>query len=518
MPVSRQIRYLRGSRDNWKQNAAKKQRKIREYEQTIRSLKISRDNWKTRAKKAEKRVKELENKLEKQEPKKSKISEERASEILIKNLAQVQRHHYTVQTIQVSIQQIIEAGNSYRGVAKTLKIFSQSFKIESPHYSTIRQWLGRIGLYELNRKKEKLQDWIYIVDSTLELGREKALVVYGISEQLWQAKVLKEGRALKHTDGEILGIEVTESATGEWIQAVLENLTKKVGIPRQIVADNGSNLKKGIKLYQQKYQQVIYTYDVTHGMANLLKKELVSCQDFQDFLSDCHCCKQQLQPTELAFLAPPSQRSQCRYFNLERLVNWAIDLLNSPLDICYQLLPSMDRKKLEKRLKDKLVWLDKYQEQIPLWALMSQMTRALEKQLKIFGLNRQSEEQFSRTLSTMVIPQSLEPFKQKIFNYLQTEISLIEDNRTVLATSDVIESIFGKYKCFSQRCPFPELRSMVLTIPLATMKLTTDVIKKALETVRGIDLSQWINDVFGQSMFSKRKTLFAASNSNMKTV
>ncbi len=140
----------------------------------------------------------------------------------------------------------------------------------------------------------------------------------------------------------------------------------------------------------------------------------------------------------------------------------------------------MDRKKLEQRLKDKLVWLNKYQEQIPLWAKMSQMTRILEQQLKILGLNRQSAQQFSRTLSAIAIPQSLEPFKQKIFNYLETEISLIEDNRTVLATSDVIESIFGKYKCFSQRCPFKELRSMVLTIPLATMKLTTDVIKTAL--------------------------------------
>ena len=510
MPVSRQIRYFRGSRDNWKRNAAKKQRKIREYEQTIRSLKISRDNWKTRAKEAEKRVKKLENKLEKQEAKNSKISEEKTSEILIENLAQVQRHHYTVQTIQVSVQQVIEAGNSYRGVATTMKIFSQSFKIESPHYSTIRQWLGRIGLYELNREKEKLQDWIYIVDLTLELGREKALVVYGISEKLWQAQVLKEGRALTHTDGEILGIEVTESATGEWIQEVLEKLSTKVGIPRQIVADNGSNLKKGIKLYQKNHQQVIYTYDVTHGMANLLKKELVSCQDFQDFLADCHRCKQQLQQTELAFLAPPSQRSQCRYFNLERLVNWAINLLNSPLDICYQLLPSMDSKKLEQRLKDKFVWLNKYQEQIPLWAKMSQMTRILEQQLKILGLNRQSSQQFSRTLSSIDIPQSLEPFKQKIFNYLQTEIFLIEDNRTVLATSDVLESIFGKYKCFSQRCPFKELRSMILTIPLATMKLTTDVIKTALETVRGIDLSQWVNAVFGQSMFCKRKTLLTA--------
>ncbi len=59
---------------------------------------------------------------------------------------------------------------------------------------------------------------------------------------------------------------------------------------------------------------------------------------------------------------------------------------------------------------------------------------------------------------------------------------------------------------------------MILTIPLSTMKLTTDVIKTALETVRGIDLSQWVNDVFGQSMFDKRKTLFAAANSDMKTV
>jgi Na+-transporting methylmalonyl-CoA/oxaloacetate decarboxylase gamma subunit len=32
------------------------------------------------------------------------ISEEKTSEILIENLAQVQRHHYTVQTIQVSVQ------------------------------------------------------------------------------------------------------------------------------------------------------------------------------------------------------------------------------------------------------------------------------------------------------------------------------------------------------------------------------------------------------------------------------
>ncbi len=518
MPVSRQIRYLRGSRNNWKDNAAKKQQKIRQYEQTILSLKISRDNRKIRAKEAEKRLKELEKKLEKQEAKKHKISEERGAETRIENLTQVKRHHYKVQTIQVCIQQILETGNSYRGVAKTMKILSQNFKTESPHYSTIRQWLGRIGLYELNRQKQQLQDWIYVVDLTLELGREKALVIYGISEQIWQSQVLKEGRALKHTDGEILGIEVTQSATGEWIQEILLSLTTQVGIPRQIVADNGSNLKKGIKLYQEKHPQVMYTYDVTHGMANLLKKELVPAQDFQDFLADCHRCKQQLQQTELAFLAPPSQRAQCRYFNTERLVNWAINLLNCPLKICSQLLPSIETNKLEQRLKEKLIWLHKYREQILLWQKMTQMTRSLEKQLKILGLNRQSVEQFSKTLSLMSIPQSLEPFKQKILNYLQAEIFPLEDNRTILATSDVLESIFGKYKCFSQRCPLQDLRSMLLTIPLTTMNLTKDLITKALSKVRGVDLSQWIDDVFGQSMFSKRKTFLELANNDPKTV
>ncbi len=112
MPVSRQIRYLRGSRDNWKQNSAKKQQKIRQYEQTIRSVKISRDNWKTRAKEAEQRVKELEKKLEKQE-KKSQLSDSKPSEIVIENSTPVSGHYYNLQTIQVCLKQVLEVGNSY---------------------------------------------------------------------------------------------------------------------------------------------------------------------------------------------------------------------------------------------------------------------------------------------------------------------------------------------------------------------------------------------------------------------
>ncbi|MBA3923877.1 MAG: hypothetical protein H0X31_20145, partial [Nostocaceae cyanobacterium] len=76
---------------------------------------------------------------------------------------------------------------------------------------------------------------------------------------------------------------------------------------------------------------------------------------------------------------------------------------------------------------------------------------------------------------------------------------------------DVIESLFGKYKYFSARCPFKEMGQMLLTICLSTMDLTNSVVKNALETISFAELEVWLAEVFGQSMLSKRKILFSAA-------
>ena len=117
----------------------------------------------------------------------------------------------------------------------------------------------------------------------------------------------------------------------------------------------------------------------------------------------------------------------------------------------------------------------------------------------------------------MIVPSSLQSFLEKITAYLTREISLVQEDLTFLGTSDVLESIFGKYKRFSARSPLKDLRQMLLTIPLSTMTLTADVVRKAgLETVRGHELQQWLHQVFGQSMLSKRKTLFAVELDDIK--
>ena len=332
-PTSRLARLFRNGRDNWKERALEKQKKLRALEIKVRDLSASRDYWKSRAKNAESKL--LKQNIDIGDEKKEIIISALANlETSGQAFAQIAKgHHYSVETIQISLQQVINCGNSLRGVEKIFELYVDFSEHGTPSFSSIRKWLGRVGLYELNREKEYRSDWIFIVDLTVELGTEKALVVLGVSQKLLEEEVFPLKRGLGHQDVELLALEIMYSTKGEYIEQKLSELTKKVGRPVQIIADHGSDIQRGIKLYQQEYPEVIYTYDVTHAMALLLKHELVADEKYQSFIQQCTQCRQQLQQTELSFLSPPSQRSQCRYFNIERLINWAIKLLDSPIDI-----------------------------------------------------------------------------------------------------------------------------------------------------------------------------------------
>ena len=49
---------------------------------------------------------------------------------------------------------------------------------------------------------------------------------------------------------------------------------------------------------------------------------------------------------------------------------------------------------------------------------------------------------------------------------------------------------------------------MILTIPLSTIKITKDLVKKGLSIVKNIDVEKWEKEIFGQSMLSERKMAF----------
>lgn len=396
---------------------------------------------------------------------------------------------------------------SLRGIEKVFELLNEDGSKKTPSCTGIRKWLGRVGIYELTREKEHRNDWIFIIDFTIELGKQKALVVLGVSQEHFLKKVVSEHRGLSHHDVEVLGLEIMNSTKGELIEQKLDALSKRVGVPLQIVADNGSDLARGIKLYQQKHPEVIYTHDVTHAMALLLKKQLDSDDRYQSFVKECNICRQKLQQTELSFLAPPAQRSQCRYFNVDRLTEWASQLLSSSPKTLMLLVSESDPLVTTNRLIDKLGWLTSYESELIKWNQMLLLTRSVETHLKQSGINHQSLSHFEEQ-PTVFYDLTVENLYQQIFNYLKVQADKLKDGDTFLATSDVIESLFGKYKQFSARSPLKEMSQTLLTICLSTMNLTTELIKDALETISFRAVEDWLTEVFGRSTLSKRKALF----------
>ena len=403
-----------------------------------------------------------------------------------------------------------------RAIPKAFELFD-SLSNPGPSFTCIRKWLARIGVYELTKEKQYRDDWIFIVDFTLELGKQKALVVLGVSQEYLNEQVLPQKGVLSHQDMEVLALEIMNSTKGEIILNKLEKISKQVGVPVQIVADHGSDLARGIKLYQQNHPQIIYTHDVTHGMALILKSRLNKNDRYQSFVKECNLCRQRLQQTQLSFLSPPTQRSQCRYFNVERLTNWGIKLLNSEKQTLIQLTEDIDACVIEDKIIEKLSWLEDYQADLKQWNQMVKMTRSVETKLKQSGLNYQSREYIEKNQFDFV-NNSLVDFQQQILDYVSNQCEQIKNEKSFLATSDVIESLFGKYKQFSARCPLKEMGQMLLTICLSTMKLTKVEEKKALETISFADVEQWLGEVFGKSMLSKRKSLFSVKIEDTKTV
>ena len=109
---------------------------------------------------------------------------------------------------------------------------------------------------------------------------------------------------------------------------MLRDVAQRTGVPVQIVADHGSDLHKGITLFQQEHApECVETYDISHRIATLLKAELAPDDRWKAFLEHCSATLASFQQTDLAFLLPPRQRTKARFMHFEAHVEWAQQVL-----------------------------------------------------------------------------------------------------------------------------------------------------------------------------------------------
>lgn len=169
-----------------------------------------------------------------------------------------------------------------------------------------------------------------------------------------------------------------------------------------------------------------------------------------------------------------------------------------------------------KKFVDKLGWLEEFQPELITYTQMVDLALNVEAQVKNFGLTSDSKCLFERMFESQELSPRSQIFKQKVIDYLAQESAKVPDGKTLLATSDVVESLFGKYKLFNQTNCLRELGKRILTIPLCTLSITGELIKNAMATISERDVENWANSVFGQSAISKRREAFSSPKKDTK--
>lgn len=402
---------------------------------------------------------------------------------------------------------VTSALTSLRGATKCLDIFSDIYTSAIPSHTTIQNWILQYGLNELRRPVQKRNDWIFILDHTIEFGQQKCLVILGVSQKM----LLKTTGPITHQQLRTLKIDISQESNSKRVHDTLKTLMRKTGIPVQIVSDHGSDLKKAITDICLEHPKVKFTYDITHKCGILVKHALSRDILWNRFIENYSYTKRKCVHSRFAFLSPPKLKDKSRWMNLDICVDWA----NKILKFEENLKKNVDKLHLEKKnlatnFKEIFGWIHTFSQRIVRWGEIMNVVRIARDEVKANGLSTNTADRFYKRIESLSIDtEEVRVLVDELCNFLREQTKSISVGQKFLGSSDIIESVFAKYKNFSSRTPMKGIGKTVLTIPVFLSQITTDKVGEALRSCPNKNVTKWLNDHIGQSVFSQRAKSFA---------
>jgi hypothetical protein len=416
--------------------------------------------------------------------------------------AQTPRYHtYTIGHIWLFLTLVLSSVVSLRSSSRTLEVvlpfFGYSFAC--PSWYAGRFWLLRLGYYKLMRPKQQADDWVWIIDHTVQLGVEKCLLILGV-----RLSDLPSDLTLKHEDVEPIALYPVTSSNGEVVFQQLEETIEKTGLPRAIVADHGSDVKSGIESFIQAHPTTSYLYDIKHKTAALLKQYLHQDETWKRFTQLAAQTKSQVQQTAIAFLAPPNQRTKARYMNLEVLLRWS----QRALVVLDRLEERTDTRESHEKIKTKLGWLTQFREPIKEWDALCQSAITAAQFVRKQGVWNDCELELAQCFDPGVASPKALQFQEQLLDFVKNESLKAQPGERLLGSSEIIESVLGKMKRLEQDQAKSGFTGLILGAAAIVSHTTQEVVTKAMETVPTKKVTKWVKNKLGQSLQSKRNIAF----------
>lgn len=370
---------------------------------------------------------------------------------------------------------IVLHGGSLRCAAATVGFFSRElmgWEYKAPAWKTISNWVERCGLHALNLTRELSGEFVAISDITIQIGKEQLFLLLGVRDEL--IKTLN--RPLTVADINVLGMEVQSSWTGADIVAFIHrSLAERPNVRlTYMVCDKGTNL-----LAAWREMSIPVVSDCGHVMMNLVKKLFKDDAAFSQLSAGVGKLRQQLSLTDHASLLPPTLRDKDRFLRIFTLVDW--------MDRMESYWPNLP-KEIKGKLKFyKNQWLNLRLRQVYHLLVMTAKT------LKHHGLNELSVQTWSREiadwkLSQTKLTQQAKAFISGMEDYFHIHALRYSEGQRLLCSSDIIESIFGRYK---NKGGMKAISADVLSIALYNQPISSSFIHVAMKAVTGPMLDEW---------------------------
>jgi hypothetical protein len=405
--------------------------------------------------------------------------------------------------MQVLFVRLVLTGTSLRGAARVLALLAEvlGWCVPTPHWTTGRLWLLRLGHAMLTRAQVEAEDWAWLIDHTVQIGRTKCLAIVGLRLR----DLPPPGQCLTQTDLQLIALVPGASWTKEDVDEQLEAASRRTGLPRVIVNDYGGDVHGGVQCFHQRHPRTVELYDAKHKAACVLKSRLeqdTRWQDFQHCLGQTRCAIQQ---TELAFLAPPGPKPKARFMNLATTLHWAdhvLAILRKPPAVIYDWVTAP-------RLYEKLGWLEEFADDVALWSEWQAVVDSVVGFVNHQGIYRGAAQAVRAELPPG-LGASSRSLVQELLGFVAQQARRTRPGERLPGSTEVLESCFGSFKHLEKQQARGGFTSLLLGFGALLAKTTTETVKQALAESTTSKILAWCKEHLGTTVFGQRKLAYAA--------
>ena len=385
-------------------------------------------------------------------------------------------HTYPLQLIALAIFMRVHANSSLRCAAKTVGFVAQllGWPYSAPVHATVDNWVRRLGLFALRSGAAKQGEYVTIIDESIQIGCEKALLMLGVKLHADQC----HAAPLQFDDVEVLGLQVAESWTAEGVQHfIAEQLDHHDQIElAYAVCDGGTNLNKALSA-----TGLTLVADCSHKLMNGLKKLLADCAALGRLTRFMGQYRRKYILSQSSHLCPPTLRDKDRFLRLFTVVDWV-----DRLERYWSTLEARQRQQLQYLRTPNVQHLVRQLRQL------RSLVATVSKIIKSMGISPHSHRRWLQALAEYEQRMALTPKSRRLVDliaqYFDEHLPLLGERDYLLACSDIIESTFGHYK---NKGGMKVISSDVLYLPLLAKQITLDYVAEGLSQTSQKAVDDW---------------------------